>query len=384
MSEPRPYQRCTVSVLDTVDDPNMHFDAEGRCQYFHEFQKVSRLNVRSGADGAAALAQLVEEVKHSGKGKRYDSVIGLSGGVDSTYVALLAARSGLRPLAVHFDNGWNSEIAVRNIENVVNRFGWDLHTLVVDWDEFRDLQLSYLRASVVDVEIATDHAIAATLCKLALKHEIRYVLSGSNVATEAIIPPHWIFNKTDHKNLLDIHRRFGTVPLKTYPLYDTLLKKRIGLAAVKWIAPLNLVPYVYEDVKKEIAAKLGWTDYGGKHHESIFTRFYQCFILPQKFSIDKRKAHLSNLIFSGQLSRDEALQRISQLPCSREMTLADKEFVLKKLGLSETDFTSLMSAPQRSHEEFEVEKPLRARFPGLSLLSPAFSAAKAVAAAFRR
>lgn len=368
----REFRRCSVSVFDTLDNPSMKFDSEGRCQYYHDYQAIATANLVTGTRGREELEALTASIRRDGKGKPYDSIIGLSGGVDSTYVAWLAQQLQLRPLAVHFDNGWNSEIAVSNIEKVVGKFGWDLHTLVVDWEEFRDLQRAYLQASVIDVEVVTDHAIAATLFRLAAKWGVPYLLSGSNVATEAVIPSHWIFNKLDHINLLDIHRQFGNVALRTYPLFDTLSKKRaIHATGARSISLLNLADYNYAGAKQTIKNDLGWVDYGGKHHESIFTRFYQCEILPRKFGVDKRKAHLSNLIFSGQLTQSEALQRLSEPPCGHETLNSDRQFVLKKLGYTEPEFNQIMAIPPRSHLDFEVERPLSHRYPMLRPFMPA-------------
>src|SRR5688572_6967859 len=219
------FRQCTVSVLDTGDDPEMRFDEQGRSHYYHEYHAAARANLRTGAEGRTSLERLADRIRDDGRDKPYDSIIGLSGGVDSTYVAWLAKDLGLRPLAVHFDNGWNSELAVQNIENIVGRLGFDLVTYVVDWEEFRDLQVAYLRASVVDIEVVTDHAIFATLYRLAAKHGIRHILSGTNIVTEQVLPPHWIYAKTDHVNIRAIHREFGAVPLRTYPFMDLKVKK---------------------------------------------------------------------------------------------------------------------------------------------------------------
>ena len=379
------YRQCSVSVLDTIDDPSMRFDAAGRSHYFHQYHRDYAEHVREGEEGRKQLARMVDRIVSGGKGKSYDCVIGLSGGVDSTYLASLAVRLGLRPLAVHFDNGWNSETSVRNVENTVNRLGLDLHTVVVEWSEFRDLQLAYLRASVVDVEVPTDHAIAASLHRLAVKHGVRFMLSGSNVVTESVLPPHWIFNKLDHVNLLDINRTFGSGTLRTYPLFGTFEKKTaVDLLGIRSVSLLNLVDYKYEEAKAAITRELDWRDYGGKHHESIFTRFYQCCILPAKFGIDKRKAHLSNLIFSGQLDRSAALDLLLEPPCSAEVMASDREFVLKKLGLGDVEFDRMMAATPRSHEEFKTEVALSKTIPGGVVLRPFWRLAKVSLEAIRR
>ena len=384
MSREPEYRRCSVSVLDTIDDPEMRFDDQGRSHYYHEYQATYKAEVREGREGQLALEQAVDQIKRAGKGKPYDSIIGLSGGVDSTYLALRAVELGLRPLAVHFDNGWNSEIAVRNVENIVTKLGLDLHTLVVDWDEFRDLQLAYLRASVVDVEVPTDHAIAATLYRLAASNDVRYLLTGSNVVTESVLPRHWIYNKLDHVNLLDIHRKFGKRPLKTFPLFGAMQKRRANdVLGIKSVALLNMLPYNYEAAKNTIAEKLNWQDYGGKHHESVFTRFYQSFILPEKFGIDKRKAHLSNLIFSGQLDRQSALKILESPPMPAEALRADREFVLKKLDLSEPEFVAIMGEAPRPHTDFRTERPFAENVPGANAIRPFMRFARRIIASFR-
>ena len=372
-----PYRRCSVSVLDTIDDPTMQFDDEGRSQYYHQYRSAYEQFVREGAEGRAALERTVDRVKAEGAGKRYDCIIGLSGGVDSTFLAMQAVRLGLRPLAVHFDNGWNSSIAVSNVENAVTTLGLDLHTLVVDWAEFRDLQLSYLRASVVDVEVPTDHAIAGTLYRLAATHGVRHLLTGSNVATESVLPPHWIFNKLDHVNLLDIHKHFGTRKLKSYPIFGGMQKRRANeLLKIESHALLNLVDYNFENAKSLIASELGWREYGAKHHESVFTRFYQCYILPRKFGIDKRKAHLSNLIFSGQLNRGAALKMLESRPCDENVVSSDRKFLLKKLEISSSEFERIMLEPPRPHTSFKTERPLLETVPGGAALRPLVSLAR--------
>ena len=358
------YRQCSVSVLDTDDDPRMRFDAEGRCHYYHEYAEAERRHVRTGAAGRAELEQLAEQIKAAGRGRKYDCILGLSGGVDSTYVAWLASQLGLRPLAVHFDNGWNSELAVGNIESIVSRLGIDLFTYVINWKEFRDLQLAYLRASVVDIEVVTDHAIFATLYRLAAKHGIRHILSGTNVVTEQVLPPHWVFNKTDHVNIRAIHRQFGTSPLKAYPFMDLKVKKYHQMVkGVRSHSILNLVDYNKASVKDLITRELGWRDYGGKHHESIFTRFYQGYILPEKFGVDKRKAHLSNLIFAGQMTKPEALAELERPIYDPAQLASDHEFVLKKLELCEAQFAELMRRPPRPHTDFACERSVYMQYP---------------------
>ena len=367
----RPYQQCSVSVMDTIADPNITFDEKGICNYYYEYLKQEKANVFSGDTGDKKLKQLVEKIIESGRGEKYNCITGVSGGVDSTYLTFMAKKLGLNPLVVHFDNSWNSEMAVMNIENIISKLGFDLFTLVVDWEEFKDLQLSYLKASVVDIEVLTDHAIVATLFKLAAKNNIKYILSGNNVVTEAILPPHWIYNKTDSVNIKSIHKKFGKVKLKTYPFFGRRERKFYIEARGMEILPLlNYLPYNKKEVKKAIARELNWRDYGGKHYESVFTRFYQGYILPVKFGIDKRKAHLSNLVFSGQMSKDEALLELQKPIYDASQLESDYEFVLKKFELTDKEFKEILDTPRREHNEFEIERNFFVSYPFLSPLKP--------------
>ena len=306
---------------------------------------------------------MADLIKKKGAGKKYDCLIGLSGGVDSTYVAYLVKKLGLRPLAVHLDNGWNSELGVKNIENIIRKLNIDLYTLVVNWQEFRDIQLSYLKASVVDIEVVSDHAIFATMYKFAQQHDIGYIINGSNIVTEHIMPSSWLYKKMDYANLKDIHRQFGKVKLKTYPSFD--FKKYVYYSSVLKLTPvyiLNYVPYNKKEIKQFIMRELEWRDYGGKHYESLFTKFYQAYILPEKFKIDKRKAHLSTLICSGQMTKEEALQEL-QLPLYDPVSLEeDMTYVLKKLGLSSTEFKAIMNQPSRMHEDYKTDTSLKKNY----------------------
>ncbi len=348
---------CAIGVLTIEDDPSMTFDSAGRSNYFTDYKLAEQNQVFVGEEGENRLKALVSRIKLDGKNRPYDCIIGLSGGVDSTYVAHLARSLGLRPLAVHLDNGWNSELAVKNIQNIVDRLGFELHTEVLDWENFRALQLAYLRASVVDIEVVSDHAIFTTAYRLAQKNGIRHILSGTNVVTEFVMPPQWIFNKMDHVNIKAIHKAYGTRSLKGYPLMNWRLKKWAQtVLGIQTHSILNLVPYNKKVVKQFISDELGWRDYGGKHYESIFTRFYQGYILPQKFGIDKRKAHLTNLIYSGQMTKIEAKEELSQPALSADTLKTDYDYVLKKLNLSGAEFDVIMSSPEVPHSNFKMEQ----------------------------
>ena len=359
------YRQCALSVMDTIADPDIRFDEKGICNYYYEYKKAEA-GLRTGEEGRKELEALAVEIKEAGKGLPYDCIMGLSGGVDSTYVAYLAKQLGLRPLAVHFDNGWNSELAVMNIENIISRLGFDLYTYVINWNEFRDLQLAYLKASVVDIEAITDHAIFATLYRLAGEKKIKYFLNGTNVQTENTLPKSWIHPKSDHVNIKAIHKAYGTLPLKTFPFSNARVKRYYReVLGVRSVSVINYVDYNKQQVKQLIQKELGWRDYGGKHYESVWTRFYQGYILPEKFGIDKRKAHLSDLIFGGQISKAEALEELAKPIYDPKQFRIDFEFVLKKLGLTAEEFDAIMKAPPRSHYDFDYEKPIDERYPVL-------------------
>lgn len=346
----REYQMCTKTVMDTTDE-NISFDENGISNHYYEYRAAAEKNLLKEPARSKALEKIINEIKENGKEKKYDCLIGLSGGVDSTYVAYLVKELGLRPLAVHFDNGWNSELAVHNVNSIIEKLGFDLHTIVVNWEEFRDLQLSYLKASVIDIEVVSDHAIQATMFKLASQFNINYIISGTNIVTEFILPHAWIYQKLDYTNLKSIHDKFGTIKLKTYPRVP--FYKYIKYTGFQKLTPISLLDYVDYNKKEAIATiteKLDWRDYGGKHCESLWTKFYQNYILPTKFGVDKRKAHLSTLICSGQISREEALKTL-ELPIYDAQELSDDtEYVLKKLGISSQEFESIMKKHPIPHE----------------------------------
>ncbi len=345
----RPYQMCTRCIMDTTD-LEIKFDEQGICNHCHRYEKRLKEEVFTGEKAEKVLRKAARIAKERGKNKKYDCVLGVSGGVDSTTLAYHAKKLGLRILAVHLDNGWNSELAVSNIEKTLKVLEIDLYTHVIDWEEFKDLQLAFLKASVANAEIPTDHAITALLYYMAARIGTRYILSGANLVTECILPDSWMYYAGDLRHLLAIHKRFGNLPLRTFPTmslfhwgYYTYIK------GVRFWRVLNYVPYNKNEAKKMIQDKLGWRDYGGKHYESIYTRFFQAYILPRKFNIDKRKAHLSTLICSGQMKRDEALEEMKKPVYSPELLKEDREYVIKKFGLTERKFEEIMKLPVKSN-----------------------------------
>jgi N-acetyl sugar amidotransferase len=359
MPDTRPFQICARTVMDTTD-PEITFDEHGVSSHALNYDRTMKATVEAALHGerAGELATIVAKIKDAGKGKPYDCVIGVSGGVDSSYLTLQAVKLGLRPLAVHFDSGWNSELAVGNIENIVKTLNLDLYTDVVDWREMKDLQLAFFKASVANADIPTDHAFPAVAYQQAAKHGIRYILSGHNLATESILPQAWGYNAADATHLKAIHRKFGSVKLKTYPVLG-IFKRYFWYGYIRPITTvqlLNYMPYVKADAKRTIAKELGWRDYGGKHYESVFTRYFQGSYLPKKFGFDKRKAHLSSLILSGQTTRAEALTELATRDYEPALERQDHEFIAKKLGLTVPQFDEIIDRPPVDHLQYRNSK----------------------------
>jgi N-acetyl sugar amidotransferase len=336
-------------------DPDILFDENGVSNWWHDYQAlVAR---RPAPEQRRRLLQeTIAEINEAGRGKPYDCILGLSGGVDSSYMAYLAKEWALRPLVVHFDNGWNDELASANIEAIVRKLGFRLSTFVMNWPEFRDLQRAYFKAAVLDLEVPTDHMIFGALYRIARAHGIKYILSGNNFATEWLLPRAWYYAKGDLENIKAIHRSFGERPARHLPglgVWQRQYYQRVK--RIREVQVLELIDYRKSDAKKRLIQEFGWRDYGGKHYESLFTRFYQGYILPTKYGIDKRKAHLSNLICNGEISRDDALIELAKPPYEPHRQAADKRYVAKKLGWSEAEFDEILALPPRRHEEFGTD-----------------------------
>lgn len=345
------YRVCTRCVMDTTD-PDIVFDADGVCNHCHLHQTALATRVHRGAEGRERMMKLADEIRAAGKGKPYDCVIGVSGGVDSTYTAWLVKQIGLRPLAVHLDNGWNSEIGVRNIARTIEKLGIDLYTHVIDWEEYKDLQRAFLKANVPDVEILTDHAIIATLYNVANKHGVGTIISGHNDATESHLPGAWSQGHLDYGYIQDIHRRFGSGKVSTFPKISfARYLRNMTRGGFNTVFLLNYADYSREEAMSRIA-ELGWQDYGGKHHESLFTRWYQGVYLPRKFGYDKRKSHLSSLISTGEISRDQALARLQQPTYDEAVQEQDCDYVAKKLGFTRAELDAIMAAPPAHFDQF--------------------------------
>lgn len=346
------YKICSQCIMDT-SDPNIEFNDEGVCNHCIRYEKELNRRVFVGQEAKEKLKGLVEKIKSNGRGKEYDCIIGVSGGVDSTYVAYLTKQLGIRPLAVHFDNGWNSELAVSNIEKTLDHLGIDLYTYVIDWEEFKDLQLSFLKASTPDGEIPTDHAINALLFREANKRGIKYIINGMTFAAESISVPGWAYGHSDWKYIKSVQKIFGSVKLKRYPKYTffNLFWWNI-IRQIKVVSILNYVDYKKDAVMKVLQNELGWVYYGGKHYESVYTRFFQGYILPEKFGIDKRKAHLSDLIKSGQISREDALVELEKPGYEEQLFRQDKDFVIKKFDLNEASFEAILNLPAKTFRDY--------------------------------
>lgn len=347
----RPYQICTRCVMDTTD-PEITFDSDGICNHCTEVETRFKPRWFPDERGVGLLGEMIEEVKANGKGQRYDSIIGLSGGVDSAYLAVKVAEWGLRPLAVHVDAGWNSEIAVKNIDQIVTRVGLDLHTHVVDWEEMRDVQLAFMRSNVANLDVPQDHAFFAALYNYASANNIRYVISGSNYATESILPMSWGYDAMDARHLRSIHERFGAIPLKTFPVVDFLKYHYLYPKKMTVLRPLNLMPYRKDDAIAYLEKNYGFRYYGGKHYESRWTRFYEGYFLPAKFGYEKRKAHLSSMICSGEISRSKALEELEKALYTENELQEDKVFVAKKLGISVAELDDLVAQPKRYYWDY--------------------------------
>jgi N-acetyl sugar amidotransferase len=346
------YRICTRCIMDT-SDPEITFDEQGECNHCQRFDQQSKDKWFPNEKGRELLAAIVDRIKREGANQEYDCIMGLSGGADSSYLAYQVKQLGLRPLVVHVDAGWNSELAQNNIENIVKILGFDLFTYVVDWEEILDLQVAFLRASLANQDVPQDHAFFAKLYEFAVKNGIRYVLSGSNFATESILPRSWGYNAMDAKHLKNIHKLFGQSPLKTYPTISFFKYYfYYPLRGMKVVRPLNYMPYNREEAIKLLEQELKWKNYGKKHYESRFTKFFQGYFLPKKFGFDKRRAHLSSMILSQQISREAALEEMETELYPPDQAREDMAFIAKKLGLTEQEFNDLFNLPNKNYKEY--------------------------------
>lgn len=357
MKEKREYQRCIRCVMDTTD-PDIEFDELGVCNHCREAEEQLP-KYQYEQEFSYEFFRIGKEIRSKSQNKKYDCVIGLSGGVDSSYVAYLAVKKlNLKPLAIHFDNGWNSDLSIKNIEKIVNKIGIDLYTYVVDWEEFKQLQRAFLKSSVIDLELLTDQAIAAATYKIARNHKIKFSLTGSNYVTEHGMPQQWYKSpKQDVRNIRDIGKRFEDVKIKDYPTLGLIKHKLLHKLQLSYksIPILNYTNYKREKAKQILINELSWEDYGGKHHESFLTKFYQQYILPVKFNVDKRKVHLSAMIRNNEISREKAINILDSKPYDEKKIENQIEYFIKKLGFNRNEFEEILKDTPVSHYKFKSD-----------------------------
>jgi N-acetyl sugar amidotransferase len=355
-------QICRVCLMDT-SDPGIRFDASGKCDYCINFEQNLRPRWEADVADPSRIQAVADSIRTERKGQDFDCIIGLSGGLDSSYTAFVAKEvMGLRPLLFHVDAGWNTDQAVGNIERLVNGLELDLYTEVIDWEEMKDLQVAFLKSQIADQDIPQDAAFFSALYLFARKHRIKHVLTGSNYSTECCREPEeWGgYPGIDKRLILDIHSRFGNQPLKSFPLvdifvYKVLYQRVLGMEVVK---PLNLVPYVKREAERTLESRFGWKKFRHKHHESRFTRFYEDYWMPEKFGYHKRRAHFSSLIMTGQMEREEALDRLARPEMDEHFLTREFEYVANKLDLSVGELRSIFEGQNRTYRDYRNKRSL--------------------------
>ncbi|MCZ2460132.1 MAG: N-acetyl sugar amidotransferase [Chitinophagales bacterium] len=348
----RKYQQCKRCVMDTTD-PDIQFDENGICNLCTDFLKKRKIIMGSRSADKKEFEALIEKIKNDGKHKKYDTILGISGGVDSCYAAYLLKQNNIRVLLVHMDNGWNSDDSILNIKNIAKKLGYDYESYVLDWEEFKDVQLAFLRASVVEAETPTDVAILGVLHRIAAKYHVKYIISGGNLATEGILPPKWHYNAKDTRYFNYIQKRFGTKKIRKFPnfgfkteLYYKFIK------GIRIIYLLNYVNYNKDNAMKILQNELGWRYYGGKHYESRFTKFVQSYLLPKKFNLDYRKATFSSQICAGNMTREEAIEALKAPVYNEEDIEREKEYIAKKLCISKAELNEIIETPGKYYYEY--------------------------------
>ena len=352
-------QTCTNCVMDTTDS-NIFFDEKGVCDHCNTYYNDILPKWHTDERGEKELWKIINKIKQEGKGKDFDCIMGMSGGIDSSYLLYeMVEKFGLRPLVFHVDAGWNSQIAVNNIERLIDGLGLDLYTEVINWEEIKDLQLAFFKSGVPHIDVPQDHAFFATMYKFASKHKIKTILTGGNYSTECVRNPlEWMYYQSDSIQLRDIYKKHGTGKLKNYPVSNILWHKIYlpYVKGIKLIRPLDYVPYHKEEAMQLLVKKFEYQKYPQKHFESRFTRFYESYWLPKKFGFDTRKVQYSSLILTGQMTQEEALEKLSK-PAHNEETIAqDFEYIATKLGISVEVLQGYMDAPNKSYKDYKSQE----------------------------
>lgn len=355
----REYQICTNCVMDTTDS-KIVFDEKGVCDHCNTYYKDILPNWHTDERGEKELNEIITKIKKEGEGKDFDCLMGMSGGIDSSYLLyVMKEKFGLRPLVFHVDAGWNSQIAVNNIERLVDGLNLDLYTEVINWEEIKDLQLAFFKSGVPHIDVPQDHAFFATMYKFASKHKIKYILTGGNYSTECVRNPlEWMYYQSDSIQLRDIYKKHGTGKLKDYPVTNILWHKVYlpYFKGIKLIRPLDYVPYHKDEAMQLLVDKFGYQKYPQKHFESRFTRFYEAYWLPTKFGFDTRKVQYSSLILTGQMSRDEALENLRHPAYDEETIKQDFEYIATKLGISVAELEGYLNAPNKTYKDYKSQE----------------------------
>ena len=345
--------------MDTSDS-KIIFDEHGVCDHCRTFYNVILPNWHTDKAAEAALSDIINKIKKEGEGKEFDCIMGVSGGIDSSYLTYIVKENfGLRPLVFHVDAGWNSQIAVNNIERLVDKLGLDLYTHVVDWEEMKDLQLAYFKSGVPHIDVPQDHAFFATMYDFAYRYKVKYILTGGNYSTECIRNPiEWMYYQSDSRQLKDIHSKYGQRPLKSYKVTSILWHKVFlpYFKGIRVVRPLDYIPYNKEEAMQLLVEKFGWQKYPQKHFESRFTKFYESYWLPEKFGYDTRRVQYSSLILTGQMTRDEALEKLAVPAYDKESIAQDFEYIATKLGITVNELQSYMDAPKKTYKDYKSQE----------------------------
>ena len=355
----RQYQICTNCVMDTTDS-KITFDNKGVCDHCNTYYSDILPNWHTDERGDLALKKIVKKLKKEGKGKDFDCLMGMSGGIDSSYLLyVMVVKYGLRPLVFHVDAGWNSQIAVNNIERLVEGLGLDLYTEVINWEEMKDLQLAFFKSGVSQIDTPQDHSFFATMYKFASKHNIKHILTGGNYSTECVRNPlEWMYYQSDSIQLKDIYKKHGTGKLKDYPITKILWHKIYlpYVKGIKLIRPLDYIPYDKDAAMQLLVEKYGYQKYPQKHFESRFTRFYESYWLPKKFGYDTRKVQYSSLMLTNQMTREDALEKLKHPAYDPKTIKQDFEYIATKLGISVEELQSYMDAPNKTYKDYKSQE----------------------------